>query len=398
LASEGIRWDEMSGKAVLFLFLAFLMSLRICVSVDFELVLNLVYQTDHGGVYSLAAFDNRLFAGTGVHDDRAKIFVYNGVHWSLGYQVEETHVWNLVEYDGKLYASTMDKYVAEPEPHTVRAGVIYVYDPIADEWSVTYSVEYGVVGLGVYDGKLYAGASIDGIYVYDGVSWKIAYEVDPAHIVCFCVYDGELYAGTEFYGAVYVYDGTSWKETWRPPTSPNGVECFAVYDGKLYVGTSSQDPEHPEGTLYAFDGTEWNVALETASYAVWRLTIYNDMLFAATWDPAFIYVLSDSGWEVVCDLDDYIPQHIDSFAVYDGTLYVGTAVPGWIYATQLRVYMETDLNHDGIVNILDLSTVAYSFGTKEGDEGYNAIADLDKNDEVNILDLSIVAMDYGKTI
>ena len=52
----------------------------------------------------------------------------------------------------------------------------------------------------------------------------------------------------------------------------------------------------------------------------------------------------------------------------------------------------------GIINILDVSIVAMAFGTKEGDEYYNVLADFDENSEVNIIDVSIVAMDYGKTV
>jgi len=131
------------------------------------------------------------------------------------------------------------------------------------------------------------------------------------------------------------------------------------------------------------------------------------MLFATTWDPAFIYVLNDSGWEAVCDLDDYIPVHIDSFAVYNDTLYAGTAVPGWIYATQLRIYMETDLNKDGKVNIQDLFIVAKAFGSHGPDipnpgdlasEKWNPVADVTKDGWVNIRDLYEVAKDYGKTL
>jgi len=63
----------------------------------------------------------------------------------------------------------------------------------------------------------------------------------------------------------------------------------------------------------------------------------------------------------------------------------------------LKVFLPTDLNQDGTVNVLDLSIVALAFGTNEADENYTAIADLDKNGEVNILDISMVAIDYGKT-
>ena len=67
-------------------------------------------------------------------------------------------------------------------------------------------------------------------------------------------------------------------------------------------------------------------------------------------------------------------------------------------AIEIPEFLSTDLNQDGIVDIIDLSTVAYAFGTEEGDENYSALADLDKNGKVNVVDLSIVAMDYGKTM
>jgi hypothetical protein len=60
------------------------------------------------------------------------------------------------------------------------------------------------------------------------------------------------------------------------------------------------------------------------------------------------------------------------------------------------ILMETDLNQDGAVNILDLNMVARAFRTKPGDARWNAFADLDNNNEVNIFDLFKVARDFGK--
>jgi hypothetical protein len=69
--------------------------------------------------------------------------------------------------------------------------------------------------------------------------------------------------------------------------------------------------------------------------------------------------------------------------------------------TALRVTNErvllTDLNHDGEVNILDITLVARAFGTKYGDARWNPVADLNVDGAVNILDMSMVARDFGKT-
>jgi hypothetical protein len=57
----------------------------------------------------------------------------------------------------------------------------------------------------------------------------------------------------------------------------------------------------------------------------------------------------------------------------------------------------TDINGDGIVNILDITIVSVAFRSKPGDPNWNALADLDKNGIVNIIDINLVARDYGKT-
>ena len=65
---------------------------------------------------------------------------------------------------------------------------------------------------------------------------------------------------------------------------------------------------------------------------------------------------------------------------------------------QLRTPLNTDLNNDGTVNILDIAIVTAAFGTRPGDERWNETADLDNNELIDILDVARVARDYGKTI
>jgi hypothetical protein len=61
-------------------------------------------------------------------------------------------------------------------------------------------------------------------------------------------------------------------------------------------------------------------------------------------------------------------------------------------------FLPTDLNKDGTVNILDISTVAKAYGSKPGDQGWSETADLNNDGKINILDISLVARDYGKTV
>ena len=61
------------------------------------------------------------------------------------------------------------------------------------------------------------------------------------------------------------------------------------------------------------------------------------------------------------------------------------------------VWLFTDVNRDGKVNIQDLFLVAKAYNSKPGDENWNPKADLDSNDLINIMDIYQVAKDYGKT-
>lgn len=57
-----------------------------------------------------------------------------------------------------------------------------------------------------------------------------------------------------------------------------------------------------------------------------------------------------------------------------------------------------DLNEDGVVNILDLTTFAISFGSFPDHERWNAKADLDGDGKVNILDGTVIARSYNMRI
>jgi hypothetical protein len=55
-----------------------------------------------------------------------------------------------------------------------------------------------------------------------------------------------------------------------------------------------------------------------------------------------------------------------------------------------------DINHDRIVNIIDVAIAARAFGSKPGDDRWNADADIQEDGIVDIIDLSIIVRSYGK--
>jgi peroxiredoxin len=56
-----------------------------------------------------------------------------------------------------------------------------------------------------------------------------------------------------------------------------------------------------------------------------------------------------------------------------------------------------DINGDGKVDKIDVSTVAKSFGSRLGDERWNEAADLNNDGIINIIDIALVALQYGKS-
>jgi hypothetical protein len=65
--------------------------------------------------------------------------------------------------------------------------------------------------------------------------------------------------------------------------------------------------------------------------------------------------------------------------------------------SSLLLRRSTDLDANGVVNIIDVAIVARAFGSRPGDEKWNQNADLDNNGIINIIDVAAVAKDFGKT-
>jgi hypothetical protein len=58
-------------------------------------------------------------------------------------------------------------------------------------------------------------------------------------------------------------------------------------------------------------------------------------------------------------------------------------------STTFGVSKTPDIDHDGVINIRDLTAIALNYGTS------NPSADLNSDGIVNIQDLTIVALDFG---
>ncbi len=68
---------------------------------------------------------------------------------------------------------------------------------------------------------------------------------------------------------------------------------------------------------------------------------------------------------------------------------------GGVATTGVLVTRQIDIDRDGRVDIVDVATVAFSFGSSLGSPNYNPAADLDANGIVNINDVATAAFYFG---
>ncbi|MEM2878626.1 MAG: WD40 repeat domain-containing protein, partial [Candidatus Hadarchaeales archaeon] len=262
---------------------------------------SVAYDTPEGGVYCLAVYNGKLFAGTGTD---GKIYVYDGSTWELSYDSFEETITSFAIYGGKLYAG------GDPN------GGIFIYDGV--EWSeMEEALEYGVYCLAVYGGKLYAGTQ-NGVYVYDGNTWSISLDYGVSSLA---VYNNRLFAGLSSPGSVYMYDGNVWLLV-HDTIVPNSILSMTTYQDRLYIGTGDG------GAIYVSNGETYALSHDVLEPYVFSLAVYSDKLYAGTGPTGCIYSYNGTLWELNFDTPE---SDIFSLAVYGTRLYAGTGQEGKIY-------------------------------------------------------------------
>ncbi len=213
-----------------------------------------------------------------------------------------------------------------------------------------------------------------------------------------------------------IYDGGHKTTYYTDETKINASGTRLVHELEMYLSKSI------EGSTLSVHGNITNS--ESHSFNGFMIVFITenqlvDSSYGATWN----FVFRDYGLNKTLSLAGLSTDTIDcawsipaevkgaNIQVVAGVFDYNSKDPthGWPYAVQSVCdvcghssakpgFLPTDLNKDGVVNILDITVVARAFGAKPGDNNWNAIADLDGNGEINILDITKVAKDYGKTV
>ena len=189
------------------------------------------------------------------------------------------------------------------------------------------SVEDGAHGIVVYANDTFGNMGSSQMVCFTANSslyepWETSFiGLDSYPIVDFAVYNGSLYAAAD--NKLYAYDGSSWNVI----DAPTFVTSLEPYGGKLVVGG--------QGGLYCYDGTSFSLIFSVPTY-IKALGAYNDTLYAGAMldNPPELYYCNgppenpvnwhvDTGFSTILNFSGAFGS-IDSFAVYDGKMYVAS--------------------------------------------------------------------------
>ena len=273
--------------------------------------------TGESSLFSLAAFNGKLYAGTGAN---GKIYSSaDGLSWTPSMNgIGAIGIYSLAVFNGKLYAGTGN------------SGVIY---SSADglNWTVALPSigEQVVRSLSVFNGKLYAGTGPNGkIYSSaDGTSWaQVLGGTGETYIYSLAVFNGKLYAGTGANGKIYSSaDGSVWTQV-MGGTGEISIYSLTVFNGRMYAGTGAN------GKIYSSaDGTAWTQALSgTGEAYINSLAVLNGKLYAGTYSSGMIYSSADGvSWKHIMSGPGEI--HIRSLSAFNGRLYAGSGNNGKVF-------------------------------------------------------------------
>ena len=266
------------------------------------------------------------------------------------------------------------------------------------------AVAYGMVFVGSTDGKLYALNAATGAHIWNYTTGGVV-NSSPA------VADGKVLVGSHD-NKVYALNATTGVLIWSYTTSEPVESSPAVADGKVFIGSG-------DGKVYAFgynhDIAITNVTLsktvvgqgytmhinvtvqnqgniiETFNVTVYAnttiietktnitLTSGNSTTLTFAWNTSGFakgnYTISAYAWPVPGETD-----------TTDNTF-----TNGWVI-----VAMIGDIDGDGRVSGLDLTTVAWSFGSYPGHPRWNPNTDIDGDNKVSGYDLTVTAKNFGK--
>ena len=292
----------------------------------------------HLGIYSHGGVTNSQPNARQVHFgiDHAKVESEFADHGRLG---DAVYVFSLCVHNGRLYASTC--HAGENQ-----AGRVFRWEG-ADRWTDMGSPDRAnaISALAVYNGSLYAasskyrlaGSSLSesqnpalGGKVYrltEADQWEDCGSVSPETeaVASLVVFRGQLYASSLYRPAGFFrYEGA---QRWTPCSTPDGkrVEALTVFNDALYATS------YDEGSVFRFDGRDWKlVGVIPEATQTYGFGIHQGDLYVSEWPKAHVFrYRGESDWVDTGKLG----QELEAMPllVYNGKMYGGTLPLAEIY-------------------------------------------------------------------
>jgi hypothetical protein len=228
-----------------------------------------------------------LFAGT---SDPAMVYMYSGsgttwIDISGSSLSGELAVLDIVQYQGQLYAATMD-YTND--------GKVWRYEG-GTTWTSVFTApsgEYQVASLAVYDDMLYAGTVGNGgnLYCYNTATETF-----------------------DYVGTMPDTDSAAHYHPWY------GIRSMYVWPGTgdLHLG------DHGYDCLGRFDGTSLIYDAYMSGSCIYDFEAYDSMLYAGAWSSRLLWSATGTGypWSYEEPISGY--AHIWELEEYQGDLYMG---------------------------------------------------------------------------
>jgi len=211
------------------------------------------------------------------------------------------------------------------EDNTYTDGKLTVVDRTW-EASLIGSDGYPVVDFAVHNGSLYAAAD-NRLYAYNGSSWKAMNA--PTFVTSLEPYGDKLIVGGQ--GTIYCYDETSFDPIFSVPTY---IKVLGVYDNRLYAGTMLASPP----TLYYCNGSvtdpsDWHIDTDFSAIlgfsgafgSIDSFAVYDSVMYVGS--GGGLYSFNGASWSIAASYDD-VYAFLD-MQVYNGKLYLATRDQGW---------------------------------------------------------------------
>ncbi|MBU0976659.1 MAG: hypothetical protein ABIE03_04430 [Patescibacteria group bacterium] len=333
----------------------------------------------NSGTYDLVEYQGKLYASSNNGATYAEIWSYDGSTWSQvnqdGFDSEadpNEGVFAMEVYAGKLFAGTRN---------SASGAEVWSYD--GSTWTRNSDGGFGdpnntqINGMTVYDGELIVGtvntSSGTQLWSYDGSVWSQINidgfgDVSNMETVGLTEFDGNLYAGTtNFSGAdVWKYDGSYWQLS-GPASGGEIVSSFLVNDEKLYAGITNMNTG---AEIWVYDLGAWTQINDDGfgdpfGWFVYGIVELNGKIYVAAdnilcWGE--IWAFDGSDWTEIVSDGFGGNNFAVSMTTYQGNVIVGAENTGFggLGAGVWSSYYEADLQLEA-THSLEEDRIVYDF-------------------------------------